>query len=419
MTDERVDAVLHRLDVGSNPDPAFVSATLAILRPRVRAARIQDLSRVGRFRRDLRIVVDRSVKPSVSRPIIVLGAIALLLLAMVAAAVLIGGAVKRTIPIHNGPLVVSIGGELRAMDTADGTSRPITLPGAQAEHVSRSPDGQLAAYWRSTADGDQLMVVGLDAQTPRRLAVEQTIWWNGCTDSWSPDSRYLAAAVIVDGERRILVADTITGSGSLLTPGGTLAHCPLYSPDGRWIAFTEETGSSRTLDIIGVDGTGMRVISGDLGGFDVSGPDTWSPDGKWIYFDAQRSGTGRIFRADVGRGTSFQLTTDTQFAVAPASSPDGTVIAFLVVRADAAGFDLYVADSDGSHARRILEHAVNDGWSADGRYILTRWTPTDQSGGLAVISPDGAGLRVVAPLDQGCPADTTQPCEVGWGQPRP
>lgn len=57
MTDERVDALLLMLDVPSDPTPAFVNATLEEVRPRVRAARIEDMSRIGRLRRDLRLAL--------------------------------------------------------------------------------------------------------------------------------------------------------------------------------------------------------------------------------------------------------------------------------------------------------------------------------------------------------------------------
>ena len=50
MTEERIDALIRRLDVASSPDPGFVSSTLAILRPRVRAARVEDLSHFARVR---------------------------------------------------------------------------------------------------------------------------------------------------------------------------------------------------------------------------------------------------------------------------------------------------------------------------------------------------------------------------------
>jgi Tol biopolymer transport system component len=158
------------------------------------------------------------------------------------------------------------------------------------------------------------------------------------------------------------------------------------------------------------------VISGRLGGLQVSGPDTWSPDGAWIYFDATREGAGRVFRASVADGRSTPLTDSSILAVAPASSPDGTQVAFIVSRA--VGWDLYVANSDGSDAHRVVEHATNLGWSADGRYVLARWSPPDGDGGLAIVSPDGSGFRVIDPVHRVCP-ESLGSCDLGWGQARP
>jgi len=94
------------------------------------------------------------------------------------------------------------------------------------------------------------------------------------------------------------------------------------------------------------------------------------------------------------------------------------MLSYTIARSDRA-FDLFVANSDGSRARLLLSRAVNDGWSADGLSVLARWTPSDQPGGLVVISPDGTGLRVVGFVDPGCPADGHVACDFGWGQPRP
>ena len=102
----------------------------------------------------------------------------------------------------------------------------------------------------------------------------------------------------------------------------------------------------------------------------------------------------------------------------PASSPDGTSVAFMVTRPDGTGTDLYIADSDGGHARRLLEHAMNEGWSADGRFVLTRWIPPHGNGGLSIVTPDGQ-LTVVAPPDEACPIDVRLVCDLGWGVPRP
>ena len=423
MTDERIDALIRRLDVASTPDPAFAASTSAILRPLAREARIQDSTRVGRFRRDLHGAMTLTVRPAPPRSLVALGLVGLALLVGFAAAILVLGAVHPPSPPANGPLIVAVGGQLRAVDVASGTSRVIAPVGKGGVHVSRSPDGRLVAFWRPGAADDQLVLIGTDGKAEHRLAEGQSLNWAGCNDTWSSDSRYLASEVSVGGTSRILIADTVTGDGRLVTPHGVVAHCPLWSPDGKWIAFAQEAASGlRTLAVIGIDGAGLREVSGDLGGLQVEAPDTWSPDGAWIYFGAVRSNagqnSGRVYRANVASGVSRQLSSDATFAGAPASSPDGTQLAFVVARVGAA-FDLYVANSDGTEARLLLADARNDGWSPDGRYVLTRWTPTDQPGGLAVISPDGTGFRVVGYVDPGCPADGNVACDFAWGQPRP
>ncbi len=423
MTDERIDALIRRLDVASTPDPAFVASTAAILRTLAREARVQDSSRLGRFRRDISRATVSTAWPSTPRSAVALGIVGLALL-LALAAILVLGARHPLPPVENGPLIVAVGGQLRAVDVADGTSRVIAPIGKGGVHVSRSPDGRLVAFWRPGVADDQLVTIGTDGKGEHRLVEGQTFKWAGCIGSWSPDSHYLASEVSVRGTNRILIADTVTGGGRLVTPEGVVAHCPLWSPDGRWIAFTQEgTSGSRTLAVIGIDGTGMRDVSGDLGGLQVQAPDTWSPDGAWIYFGAVRSNggrnVGRVYRANVVSGVSRQLSPDAvSFAGSPASSPDGTQLAFVVARADGA-FDLFVANSDGTRTRLLLANALNDGWSADGRYVLTRWTPADQPGGLAMISPDGTGFRVVGYVDPGCPADGNVACDFAWGQPRP
>ena len=120
-------------------------------------------------------------------------------------------------------------------------------------------------------------------------------------------------------------------------------------------------------------------------------------------------------------GRSVQLTPDGLVAAGPASSPDDRRVVFNV--SAAVGWDLWIAASDGSDPHRLLEHATNAGWSADGSDVLARWTPPDQTGGLVVVSPEGIdhGFRLVVPFEAGCPADPTRDClrDLGWGQPRP
>jgi Tol biopolymer transport system component len=410
MIDERIDALIRRLDVPSDPAPEFVRSTYAALRPRALAARAADASRIGRLRRDLRAVLGGTGRPFAARPVSLVGLVLLLILAT-AVALAVVGALNRLQPIRNGPLIVSIQGELQAIDVIDGSVRKILPPGDAAQRVSRSPDGRLVAFWTNAGGRSHLNVIRLDGQNRRELAADLSLGLVDAIDTWSSDSRFLATEVTLAGLARIVVADVDTGATRVVTPTGLAAHNPLWSPDGRWIAFTKEAGGVRSLAVIQTDGSGLRTVSANV--VNVQGPDTWSPDGVWIYFG---DSDGRIYRANMVDGLTQRLTGDDVRAFAPASSPDGTLFAFIV---ESAGhWDLYIANSDGTDAHRLLEHAENYGWSADGRYVLAKWTPSDQPGGLAVVRPDGSEVRVVVPFDADCPPSS---CTngVGWGQARP
>jgi tricorn protease-like protein len=418
MTDERIDALIRRLDVQSQPDAAFARETYAVLKPRARTARVTDASRIGRLRRDVRLVLSNSGASFSHRPVrLVAFAIVLMLAAIVGLA--IAGALRRAEPLPGGPLLFSTGGELQAIDSVDGSVRSILPAGERAEGVSRSPDGRLVAFWTLPHGQSHLYVVGVDGRDRRELGVDLSLRWiTGGIDTWSSDSRFLATEVVLgSGLSRILIVDVATGAARAVTPARVVAHNPLWSPDGQWVAFTSEAGATRSLAVIRTDGSGMRTVSGVA--TDVAGPDTWTPDGTWIYFD----GGGAVSRANVAGGFSERLTTSDLEAWGPASSPDGTRIAFIVHRSGPAGWDLYIANGDGTGAHRLLEHAQNDGWSTDGQFLLTEWTPDDQPGGLAIIAPDGSGFRVLLPFQAACrmDRDPRQTCllGVGWGEPMP
>jgi Tol biopolymer transport system component len=414
MTDERIDAVLRRLDVPSDPDPSFARTTFDALRPRARAARVSDASRMGRLQRDLSLILSAAARPSMSGRLGTVAFVVLLILAAMAAIAIVG-AIDRVQRIQNGPLVVSIGGELQVIDTPGGSVRTMDLGGDVAHGVSRSPDGRLVAFWTIGGGRSHLYVVGVDGQDRRELATDLSLGWMDTIDVWSSDSRLLATeADHGHGQTQIFVVDVTTGVASAVTPLGVVAENPLWSPDDRSIAFTTVTETTRTLAVIRTDGTGMQTIGGNI--TDVGGPDTWSPDGAWIYFGTNAL---HVYRANVAGGFIQPLTSPDLLAGAPASSPDGTRIAFIVHRSDQRGWDLYVASSDGKGAHRLLEHATQDGWSPDGRYVLAEWTPTNQPGGMAVVTPDGNDFRVVLPFDAPCEGGPRCTDGVGWGQPRP
>jgi Tol biopolymer transport system component len=418
MTPEQIDALITRMDVPSTPDLGFVATSHADLVGRVRAARARDATWLGRLRRDLRAAMTLAFRPAVSRSVQLAGLVALLILAL-AIGLLIVGALNPQALSGNGLLVVSVKGQLQAIDPATGAASAILPATEKAEGVSRSPDGRIVTFWINGSDRSRLFMVGIDGRGRRELASGTSVTWNQSIDTWSSDSRFLATEVSLDGQARILVVNVATGAARLVTPAGVVAHNPLWSPDDQWIAFTPETEKGRGLSVIRTDGSGMHDVAGDMNGLDVAGPDTWTPDGEWIYFCAGSS-DAHVFRANVPQRTSQQLTSSSIQACAVASSPDGSEIVFIV--SAAYGWDLWIANSDGSGAHRLLESGGIGGWSTDGQFVLVRWKPADeQLGGLGTIRPDGTDLRILVPFDPSCRDGWEETCELGfgWGQARP
>jgi hypothetical protein len=425
MTDERIDALVRRLDVSSEPDSAFVESSLVALIPAAAHARRRDGQWLGRTRTRVRLaIVDLRgalAKPSM-RPV-ALVVVLLMLLALFVALAGIGN--RRPAPTGaEGPLIVSRAGELLAINVGTSTATTILRAETSIAGVSRSPDGRLVTFWTGVPGGNQLEIANVDGTDQRRLAAGLTLSWTGCIDVWTADSRHLAAQVRESGRPAILVVDVATGTASLLRPPDGTPECPLWSPDGLSIAFRNTSGGSRSLEVVGADGTGWRSIAGGADGLSVAGANSWSPDGVWIYFDAAQGGGNGIFRADARTGALERLTDEALRAYAPALSPDGSLVSFMAAAAGRPGaYDLYLMKADGSELRLVLSGAINDGWSGDGRWMLAEWQPPGgtSNGGLVIIAPEGGSPTTVLSFESPCSLIGTTRCldGVGWGQPRP
>jgi TolB protein len=194
----------------------------------------------------------------------------------------------------------------------------------------------------------------------------------------------------------IWAADPDGGRPQRLTRGRGAEFDPSWSPDGKQIAYRDSRhGINLNDEIYVVDVAGRRRRNLTRSPSNQWSP-SWSPDGRLIaYYDGQLS----VMNAD----GSHQRALTKVGGEYPAWSHDGSRIAFMSPAPDARGrdpnYDIYVANRDGSHLRKLTSWPGQDGWPAwspDGRWIAfssTHGTSGDALYSLYVMRSDGSRKR--------------------------
>ncbi|MGB2751102.1 MAG: LpqB family beta-propeller domain-containing protein [Pyrinomonadaceae bacterium] len=141
--------------------------------------------------------------------------------------------------------------------------------------------------------------------------------------SLSPDRKEIA--FVSGGDIWTVGADG--GAARLLVSHQATESRPLYSPDGRWLAFGSNRTGNGDVYLLEIETGNLRRLTFD----DVNEQiDAWSRDGKWIYFFSNSrdiAGMNDIYRIPVTGGTAMQVSSD-RFTNEFESTPlaDGSII---------------------------------------------------------------------------------------------
>jgi Tol biopolymer transport system component len=262
-----------------------------------------------------------------------------------------------------------------------------------------SSDGRFLAYRRAfgTKQGDGmaldlgLWVMDLETMDPHAIYSMSPGGY-----SWKPGTHLLAyvpelnsgyfasrpGAINPDFAESIRYYDADTGEiGELVAPyGGYAMYNPIWSPDGRFLAFDE---------VLYIEGRGPLAYYDFAAGEYITleqplGNYSWSPDGETLVFDNMvyiATGTERIqFRSrQDGAVSDFSPDFAPGYASQPVFSPLGDQIAYLVAGSpESQLFTLYVqgfslgAAGDPAEAVSFGEYegVYRLNWSPDGRRVI-------------------------------------------------
>jgi TolB protein len=226
------------------------------------------------------------------------------------------------------------------------------LTDSEAISAAWSPDGKRIAFARDYAlaaskEHLDVVVVNADGSGLHAFGLHGL---NGYP-SWSGDGRRI---VWVHPSGLAIANPDGSGIRQLRLAGGNI-RSPVFSPDGKRIAFWRSEHQGAAIYIVNTDGSGLKRVKAFPGG--LGDKIDWSPDGSRIAFDTPAFGPPKSSNIYTIRTDGTQLR---QLSHATGGkindgldswSPDGKKIAFV---SNVSGtYEIYTMNADGSRVTQL------------------------------------------------------------------
>ncbi len=295
----------------------------------------------------------------------------------------------------------------------DGTGhRPLLSGSARFSSPRLSSDGRRLLYISDAEGSPQLYVMWMDTLQTARLTQLTRAPSN---PAWSPDGKWIAFTQFVPGKRHPMVQLPSPPEGAKWAPRPREIRSVQYRRDGQGLL---EEGQVQLFLLDADGGTPRQLTRGEYN----SGPPVWLPESTGILISSNRSPDweyepreSEIYEVSL-TGEIKALTHREGPDSDPAVSPDGKTIAYT-------GYDdlglsyanrvLYVMDREGGNQRALtqgLDRSVSSPqWhpGGDGIYVLygddggTRVALAGLDGGINPVVTDAGGLSLGRPYGAG------------------
>jgi TolB protein len=223
--------------------------------------------------------------------------------------------------------------------------------------------------------------------------------------AWRPDGRAVAFVSSRRGNPGIFLVGVDSGRVQrLIARGRTGRGDPAFSADGRFIAYTRSFRGSDIL-VARADGSSPRVLFRD--GRENIEP-SWAPDGTRIAFVRNT----RVAVVSLRTGRTRLLSPGNEWARSPDWAPNGRSIAFVRTAVNSDRGRLAVMRPDGSGLRNLAPHlqdVVDLAWSPDSRWLVFTRRISPDSELFRLRLSDGAVRKVTR--------NSISDYDAAWGPP--
>lgn len=301
------------------------------------------------------------------------------------------------------------GGALYIADADDDGGEPALLAGSgrAASGPVWAPDGETLAYVSAQGGRRHIVISKSNGEETRLISPPDA---SAYAPWWGPEGKRLAYISDKGGAGRGGSSDDGAGRGgqpevyvfdleqerhTRITDSAAAERLGGWSPDGEWLALYGMNGFERGLWLRNPQGVNLlRLTDGD------DAEPVWSPDGRLLAFTRTAAGVSNIYAVRQARDGGWTaeaevvaLTDTARNNHSPAFAPDGDAIAFVSERDGTA--EIYLMEEDGSNQRRLTTNQVPDGspvWSPDGQRIAFV-SEMEGAGELFVMQADGSEQR--------------------------
>ncbi|HEX4459378.1 MAG TPA: BamA/TamA family outer membrane protein [Polyangia bacterium] len=246
---------------------------------------------------------------------------------------------------------------------------------------SLSGDGRYIAFheqtvWHTNYFFNDVFLYDRVKHEKRRLTDGARAW----NPAISPDGREVIFEMTGNSSRglgRLVINNDGDSYGPIETiiPVANMEHAytPVYSPDGKSIAFSWwRRGGFRDIYTMDLKTRDIVRITNDRS-YDLE--PRYSPDGKLLYFVSDRTGVYNLFAFEFATGKTWQVTNVLEGVFDPAISPDGKLLAFVGFHSD--GYDLQTAVIDRATWREaepaLIDRPDGEVPPYDGPTLPHRW----------------------------------------------